>query len=80
MKRRILACCMSALLMVTLAVNCFAMTESDISQITGALGDFSVSNILMVLVAALGIAVPLILIWFAFRKIFAWAKAAFYGG
>lgn len=80
MKRKILGILMSAVIMCSLAVNCFAMTESDISQITGALGDFSVANILMVLVAALGIAIPLILIWFAFRKIFAWAKAAFYGG
>ena len=82
-KSKILGLVLSCVLMFALAVSSFAaggFGETDITQITGALSDFSVTNVLTVLVAALGVAVPLILIWFAFRKIFAWAKSAFYGG
>ncbi|MBQ8551661.1 MAG: hypothetical protein IJ428_02475 [Clostridia bacterium] len=43
--------------------------DGFISSITGALGDFSVSNLGIVLVAAIGIAAPLVLAWFAFRKV-----------
>ena len=81
MNKRILTVVMCAVVISIFTLACFAdIGASDIAQITGALSDFSVSNILTTLVAALGVAVPLILIWFAFRKIFAWAKAAFYGG
>ena len=45
-----------------------------ISSITGALKDFSSANVAQVIVAALGIAVPLILVWFAFRFIYKKAK------
>lgn len=82
-KRRILGLVLSCVMMMALAVSSFAagaFGDGDITQITGALSDFSAGNVLTVLVAALGVAVPLILIWFAFRKIFAWAKSAFYGG
>lgn len=45
-----------------------------ISSITGALTDFSSANVAQVIVAALGIAVPLVLVWFAFRFIYKKAK------
>lgn len=45
-----------------------------ISSITGALTDFSAANVAQVIVAALGIAVPLVLVWFAFRFIYKKAK------
>lgn len=50
--------------------------ESVITSVTGALGDFSAANIGKVLVAGLGIAVPLVLSWFAFRWIYGKAKGA----
>lgn len=41
-----------------------------ITTITGALGEtFTVSNLGVVLVAAIGVAAPLALAWFAFRKV-----------
>ena len=45
-----------------------------ISSITGALTDFSGANVAQIIVAALGIAVPLVLVWFAFRFIYKKAK------
>ena len=51
-----------------------------ITAVTGALSDFSTSNLSSVIVAGLGIAVPLILGWFAFRWIFGKAKGALFGG
>lgn len=45
-----------------------------ITSITGALTDFSGGNVAQVIVAALGIAVPLVLVWFAFRFIYKKAK------
>lgn len=50
--------------------------ESVITSVTGALADFSAANIGKVLVAGLGIAVPLVLSWFAFRWIYGKAKGA----
>lgn len=47
---------------------------SSISSITGALTSFSGANVAQVIVAALGIAVPLVLVWFAFRFIYKKAK------
>ena len=47
-----------------------------IGSITGALTDFSTANLVSVIVAGLGIAVPLVLIWFAFRFIYRKAKVA----
>lgn len=40
-----------------------------ITSITGSLADFSVTNLGVVLVAAVGVAAPLVLAWFAFRKV-----------
>lgn len=40
-----------------------------ISQITGALGEFTTSNLGTIIVAALGISVGLIIAWFAYRFI-----------
>lgn len=40
-----------------------------ISQVTGALADFSSTNLGLILVAALGITVTLALAWFAYRFI-----------
>lgn len=47
-----------------------------IGSITGALTEFSTANVVSVIVAGLGIAVPLVLVWFAFRFIYRKAKAA----
>lgn len=48
--------------------------DSGITAIVGALGEFSVANVVSVIVAGLGVAVPLVLIWFAFRFIYKKAK------
>lgn len=47
-----------------------------IGSITGALTDFSTANVASVIVAGLGVAVPLVLVWFAFRFIYRKAKGA----
>lgn len=47
-----------------------------ITSITGALTDFSSANLASVIVAGLGVAVPLVLVWFAFRVIYRKAKGA----
>lgn len=47
-----------------------------ITSITGALTDFSAANVASVIVAGLGVAVPLVLVWFAFRVIYRKAKGA----
>lgn len=47
-----------------------------ITAVTGALSDFSTSNLSAVIVAGLGIAVPLVLGWFGFRWIYRKAKGA----
>lgn len=39
------------------------------SQVTGMLGDFSVTNLVTILGAGLGLCVGLVLFWFAFRWI-----------
>ena len=49
---------------------------SSITSITGALTDFSTANLAYVIVAGLGVAVPLVLVWFAFRVIYRKAKGA----
>lgn len=49
---------------------------SAITSITGALTDFSSANLASVIVAGLGVAVPLVLVWFAFRIIYRKAKGA----
>lgn len=41
-----------------------------IGSITGALTDFSTANVVSVIVAGLGVAVPLVLVWFAFRFVY----------
>lgn len=51
-----------------------------ITGITTALADFSTSNVMDVIVAGLGIAVPLVLCWFGFRWIYGKAKGALMGG
>lgn len=47
-----------------------------IGSLTGALADFSSANVVSILVAGLGVAVPLVLVWFAFRFIYSKAKCA----
>ena len=47
-----------------------------ITAVTGALSEFSTTNLSSVIVAGLGIAVPLVLGWFAFRWIYKKAKGA----
>lgn len=48
--------------------------ESGITAIVGALSDFSVANVVSVIAAGLGVAVPLVLVWFAYRFIYKKAK------
>lgn len=48
--------------------------SSGIAAISGALADFSVANVVSVIVAGLTISVPLVLIWFAFRWVYKKAK------
>lgn len=47
-----------------------------ITAVTTALADFSPTNLSSVITAGLGIAVPLVLAWFAFRWIYKKAKGA----
>lgn len=47
---------------------------TGVSQIVTALSDFSVANVVSVITAGLGVAIPLVLIWFAFRFIYKKAK------
>lgn len=54
--------------------------STAITAITGALKDFSTANVTSIIVAALGVAVPLILVWFAFRFIYRKAKGGLKGG
>lgn len=43
--------------------------QSYVSDITGALTDFSTSNLIIILVAGVGIAAGLVLLWFGFNYI-----------
>ena len=83
-KYRFLGIFLAAVVMMTSCIACFAddtwTLSTGIASITGALSDLSGSNIVLVLVAAVTFAIPLILVWFAFRKIWSWAKSAFYSG
>lgn len=49
------------------------MTSSDLSafteQITGGLADFSVTNLGTILLAGIGVAVGLVIAWFAYKFI-----------
>lgn len=81
-KKRLAMSVTAALTFALGAVGCFA-TEggqagltTSITSITGALTDFSASNLMLVVAAGLGIAVPLVLAWFAFRWIYKKAKGA----
>lgn len=47
-----------------------------ITSVTGSLSDFSTANLGSVIVAGLGVAVPLVLAWFAFRWIYSKVKGA----
>lgn len=84
MKKKIFAIVLACVTALSLSVCAFA-TESGgvqemITGVTGALGEFSVANLVLVIAAGLGIAVPLILAWFAFRWIFKKAKGALKSG
>lgn len=48
----------------------------DTTKVTAALASFSVDNLMTVITAGLGIAVPLVLAWFGFRWIYKKAKGA----
>lgn len=50
--------------------------STAIGSITGALTSFSTANLVSVIVAGLGVAVPLVLVWFAFRFVYKKAKVA----
>lgn len=52
------------------------MQATDLTQITTALADFNAGNVVQIITSALGIAVPLVLIWFGFRFIYNKAKGA----
>lgn len=78
-KKKIAMSVTAALTFAMGAVGCFA-AEGDltatITSITGSLADFTASNLMLVIAAGLGIAVPLVLAWFAFRWIYKKAKGA----
>lgn len=79
-KKRIAMSVTAALTFALGAVGCFAVEGGDLStsitSITGALTSFSSANLMLVIAAGLGIAVPLVLAWFAFRWIYKKAKGA----
>lgn len=81
-KKRLAMSVTAALTFALGAVGCFAAETgqasltASITSITGALTDFSASNLMLVVAAGLGIAVPLVLAWFAFRWIYKKAKGA----
>lgn len=50
------------------------------TAVSGALADFSVTNIAAIIVAGLAIAVPLVLGWFAFRWVYRKAKGGLKAG
>lgn len=79
-KKRIVMSVTAALTFALGAVGCFAAEGGDLStsitSITGALTAFTASNLMLVIAAGLGIAVPLVLAWFAFRWIYKKAKGA----
>lgn len=81
-KKRLAMSVTAALTFALGAVGCFAAEPgqagltTSITSITGALTDFSASNLMLVVAAGLGIAVPLVLAWFAFRWIYKKAKGA----
>lgn len=50
--------------------------DAMITAVETALADFSVTNLSSVITSGLGIAVPLVLAWFAFRWIYKKAKGA----
>lgn len=53
-----------------------SVLDTFITSIETALADFSGTNLASVIVAGLGIAVPLVLCWFGFRWIYKKAKGA----
>ena len=61
--------------MESFALDAAAVTF-DPSKVVTALSGFSVDNLMSVITAGLGIAVPLILAWFGFRWIYKKAKGA----
>ena len=84
MKKKIFAIVLSCVMVLSLSVFAFAAEGAGVQEmitgVTGALGAFSVENLVLVIAAGLGIAVPLILAWFAFRWIFKKAKGALKSG
>lgn len=84
LKKKIAVAFSSVFAFCLFAVGSFAAGEiglsTSITSITGALSEFTPANALLVIVAGLGIAVPLVLMWFAFRWIYRKAKGAFKGG
>lgn len=79
-KKRLAMSVTAALTFALGAVGCFAVEgdalSGSIASITGALTAFSSSNLMLIIAAGLGIAVPLVLAWFAFRWIYKKAKGA----
>lgn len=84
MKKKIFSIVLSCVTALSLSVFAFATEGGGVQQmitgVTGALSEFSVANLVLVIAAGLGIAVPLILAWFAFRWIFKKAKGALKSG
>lgn len=80
MKKKVLAIVMSCVLAVGMSVCAFAAEGgSEVVDVTGivtALGAFNTTNLLAVITAGLGIAIPLVLLWFGFRWIYKKAKGA----
>lgn len=80
MKKKVLAIVMSCVLAVGMSVCAFAAEAGsetvDVSGIVTSLGAFNTTNLLTVITAGLGIAIPLVLLWFGFRWIYKKAKGA----
>lgn len=78
MKKRIIAIVMSVCFcaITVISSSAAALDSANITSITSALSDFNPTNVVTVIVAGLGVAIPLILIWFAFRWIWGRAKSA----
>lgn len=74
--KKILVSLMCLAMVLAMAVPCFAATETTpvdmnslLDGVTGSLSDFSTSNLTIILVAGVGIAAGLVLLWFGFNYI-----------
>lgn len=73
--RKIFAGILAVCVVLSMSVVAFAAettpvnVDTLISGVTGALGDFSTANLTKILVAGVGIAAGLVLLWFGFNYV-----------